>query len=300
MEETLHTPVLLQESVTLLSLKQGDCALDATLGLGGHSLALCRAVGKGGYVLGIDADENAVAYARERVSQGAGCSFQASVGNFRDMHELHRASGMPRPKGILFDLGWNSTQLSSGRGFSFLSKDPLVMTYNAHPGAETQTAAEIVNTWSEADLVESIALLGEERFAGRIAHAIVLRRRIAPLTTADDLAETIADAVPPWYRTGRINPATKTFQALRILVNDELSSLQQGLKEAFDLLLPEGRIAVITFHSIEDGLVKRIFKSLAKEKKGTLITKKPIGPSRDEIRINPRARSAKIRVIQKL
>lgn len=300
MEETRHTTVLLQESIQLLSLTPGDSVIDATLGLGGHSLALCHAVGKDGYVLGIDADTNAALYAEERIRTEASCSFQKAIGNFRDIQTIHTASGIPHPKGILFDLGWNSTQLSAGRGFSFRSQDPLLMTYASEVPEGTVTAEEIVNTWSELDLCESIEVLGEERFASRIAHALVLRRRIAPIRTADDLAETIADAVPPWYRTRHIHAATKTFQALRILVNDELSSIQSGLKDAFEILLPQGRIAVITFHSIEDGLVKRIFKALAHEKKATLITKKPIAPSHKEIKKNPRARSAKIRVIEKI
>lgn len=296
-----HESVLLQESIQLLQPSEGGAFIDATLGLGGHSVELCKIVGERGVVVGIDQDEDAILYATERIKEEAPhASFRAVLGNFRDIKQIHLDEYLPPLQGILFDLGWNSTQLSAGRGFSFQSKDPLYMTYQKKVSDETVTAATIINEWSENDLAESLAVLGEERFSNRIAHAIVLRRRIAPIKTADDLAEIVADAVPPWYRTGRINPATKTFQTLRILVNDELSSIEKGIRSGMDILAPGGRLVVITFHSIEDGLVKRMFKGMAERDEGVLITRKPLKPTREETLTNPRARSAKIRAIEKI
>lgn len=305
-----HIPVLLHESVSGLNLKEGDTAIDATLGLGGHSELLLRSVGAQGVVLGIDADSEALRLARERLS--AFPQMRYALGNFRDINLHAKAVGLAEAQGILFDLGWNTTQLEAGRGFSFRSDDPLSMTYAASPAPDAPNAASIVNEWSEADLVEVVRTLGEERFAGRIARAIALRRRARRIERASELAKIIEDAVPMFYRRGKIHPATKTFQALRILVNDELSSLAEGLKKAFTLLAPGlpaapgrptqagGRIAIITFHSLEDGLVKRLFKTLAANTRATIITKKPIVPSREEIIKNPRARSAKLRIIESL
>ncbi|PIR85410.1 16S rRNA (cytosine(1402)-N(4))-methyltransferase [Candidatus Kaiserbacteria bacterium CG10_big_fil_rev_8_21_14_0_10_45_20] len=299
--ELQHTTVLLHESVQALHLTEGDTVVDGTVGLGGHTHLLCEVVGKTGTVLGIDADSDAIAKTKQRFLEAeAPCSLRLAVGNFRDIQEIASSEGIRDPQGILFDLGWNSTQLQSGRGFSFLSHDPLLMTFSKEVEEGATTAETIVNTWSQVDLAESIKVLGEERFAERIASAIVARRRIAPFTTADDLAETIGTATPPWYRTGRINPATKTFQALRILVNDELSSLQEGMKNAFSVLRPQGRLAIITFHSLEDGMVKRYFRTLSKEGKAVLIVKKPIRPSEEEVQRNPRSRSAKLRIIEKI
>jgi 16S rRNA (cytosine1402-N4)-methyltransferase len=289
-----HQSVLLKESVEALALQAGDTAIDATLGLGGHAEALCQAVGPEGTILGLDLDENAVLESQERLLR-APCRVLTRVGSFKDIAEHAREAGIEAPKGILFDLGWNATQLHSGRGFSFNADEPLLMTLSASPAPEAITARDIVNRFSEDDLREVIRTLGEERFAGRIARAIVERRAEKPFETAQELAEAIERAVP----RGRTHPATKTFQALRILVNDELSSLKQGLEQALELLAPKGRVAVITFHSIEDGLVKRRFREWAKEGRAELVVKKPIVPTREEIQKNPRARSAKLRVIEK-
>ncbi|MBM3261060.1 16S rRNA (cytosine(1402)-N(4))-methyltransferase RsmH, partial [Candidatus Kaiserbacteria bacterium] len=200
----------------------------------------------------------------------------------------------------LFDLGWSGYQLSAGRGFSFLSDEPLLMTYVKDITSETLTAREIVNEWEEQSLIDIIAGWGEERYARRIAAAIVERRDQKPFETARDLGEVIKACVPSVYRYGRIHPATKTFQALRIAVNDELGSLQEGIASAYQMLAPGGRIAVITFHSIEDRIVKQTFVEWEKAKTGRRITKKPIVPTPEELAHNPRARSAKLRVIEKM
>lgn len=293
-----HTSVLLQESVSALNLSLGDTALDATCGLGGHTALMAEAVGESGRVLSFDVDREALTKAHATLSQFPQVSL--IQGNFRNLHELARGAGVTEVSGILFDLGWNATQLESGRGLSFKTHDPLRMTLASHPDEGALTAEEIVNRWSEDDLYDIIHTLGEERFARRIATSIVAAREATPITFADQLAEIIVQSVPPGARKGRVHPATKTFQALRMMVNDELTSLSEALPHALELLVPGGRIAVITFHSLEDGLVKRIFKTFSGESRATLVTKKPITPSREEIRMNPRSRSAKLRIIEKL
>lgn len=298
MKKGVHVTVLLHEAVESLDLSPGDAAIDATLGLGGHSELLAEVVGTHGIVLGIDADSEALQSAKRRLA--AFPQMRYALGNFRAIDIHAKAAGLERANGILFDLGWNALQLEAGRGFSFRSNEPLSMTYSAVAAPDSPNAERIVNEWSEDDLAEVVRTLGEERFARRIAAAIVLRRRQRRIECASDLANIIEGAVPPFYRRGKIHPATKTFQALRILVNDELSSLTEGIGKAFALLTPGGRIAAITFHSLEDGLVKRLFKTLAANKRATIITKKPIVPSREEIIKNPRARSAKLRIIESL
>lgn len=293
-----HESVLLQESIEGLSLANGDTVVDATVGLGGHTEALCRAVGKEGRVLGIEADSVSLQTAQERLSR-AGCSAELVLGNFRDIDHHLAKRGITEVNGMLFDLGWNASQLDSGRGFSFRKDEPLVMTLKA-PEEGLFTAKDIVETWSEADLTEIIRTLGEERFADRIAKAIVAERVLTPIETSLQLARVIEEAVPAFYRRGRTHPATKTFQALRITVNDELSNLRDVLGKSLPLLAKGGRIAVITFHSLEDGLVKRIFKSWENQGFAKLCVKKPITPSADEVRNNPRARSAKLRIVEKL
>lgn len=293
-----HTSVLLQESVSALNLSPGNTAIDATCGLGGHTALIAEAVGEAGRVLAFDVDREALTKARATLSQFPQVSL--IQGNFRNLHELARGAGVTEVAGILFDLGWNATQLESGRGLSFKSHDPLRMTLASHPEEDALTAEEIVNRWSEDDLYDIIHTLGEERFARRIASGIVAAREATPIIFADQLAEIIVQSVPPGARKGRVHPATKTFQALRMMVNDELTSLSEALPHALELLVPGGRIAVITFHSLEDGLVKRIFKTFSGESRAALVTKKPIVPTREEIRTNPRSRSAKLRIIEKL
>lgn len=299
MQETDHRSVLLQEAVSGLSLAEGDTVLDATLGLGGHSLALAGVVGSRGHVIGIDADRQAIVRAKARLEKSPS-PVTFIQGNFRDLAALLKLKKVHELDGALFDLGWNSTQLSSGRGFSFNADEPLLMTLDDAPPEDAVTARTVVNEWREEDLVDIIHTLGEERFAKRIAHAIVERRKEAPIETARELADLIVDAVPAFYRKGKTHPATKTFQAIRMMVNEELVSLQTALADSLHLLKSGKRIAVITFHSLEDGLVKRLFRQWSHESLVTLVTKKPLIPTRQELITNPRARSAKLRIIQKL
>ena len=274
-------PVMVREAVEALALKDGDVVLDATYGAGGHSKALRAAANI--KLIGIDADPRA-----EEVIEG----------NFADLKALLQKAGVSRVDKVLFDLGWNIEQLS-GKGFSFLVDEPLVMSYGAKP-ASGFTAREIVNGWKEEVLADVLYGYAQERYARRIAQRIVERRALQPIETTLELSEIIKDAVPAGYRHGRLHPATKSFQALRIAVNDELRSLQKGLDAAWDILACDGRIAVITFHSIEDRIVKRTFAEYAKQKSGRLVFKKPLVPSREEIITNPPSRSAKLRAIEKL
>ncbi len=296
---TEHTTVLLHEAVDGLSLHQGDRAIDATLGAGGHARLMAERVGKEGAVFALDADRESLTEASERLAS-EGVVVETAVGNFRDI-DLHAAhAGFSAVQGILFDLGWNAGQLAAGRGFSFNADEPLLMTYGASVGDDGLTAHKVVNTWSEDDIAEILHELGEERHAGRIARAIVEARAGKPLERATELRDLIEAAVPGGKRHLRIHPATKTFQALRMVVNGELRAVNEALPKALTLLKPRGRLAVITFHSIEDRVVKRIFKTFGTEGRATLVTKKPVTPSRSEVITNRRARSAKLRIIEKI
>ncbi|MDO8514834.1 MAG: 16S rRNA (cytosine(1402)-N(4))-methyltransferase RsmH [bacterium] len=294
---TQHRPVLLHEAVEFLALKPDDTVVDATLGEAGHALASIGELGEHGIFVGFDLDSDAIERAREML-KGAAPEVHIVEANFRALARELSTRGISRVDKVLFDLGWSSRQLNSGRGFSLKGDEPLLMTYSK--GVTALTAATIVNKWSEESLADVIFGWGEERYSRRIAKAIVEHRFEKPFTTARELAEAIYAAVPPRYRHGRIHPATRTFQALRIAVNDELGALREGLANAWKVLSKDGRIAVITFHSIEDRLVKQTFKLWEDSGEGKRLTKKPLTPSAEEIRDNPRSRSAKLRVIEKL
>ena len=293
-----HRAVLLHEAVNYLELKSDDVVVDATLGGAGHAREITSHLGAAATFIGFDLDHDAITRAEEAL-KSAPCKVELIEMNFREMGNALPARSVREIDKALFDLGWSSFQLDAGRGFSFNTNDPLLMTYAANP-VSGLTASQIVNLWTEESLSDVIFGWGEERYARRIARELVERRKKKPFTTARELAEAIAAAVPASYRYGRLHPATKTFQALRIAVNDELGALKAGLDAAWALLKSGGRIAVITFHSIEDRQVKRHFVALEKEGKGKRVTKKPVGPSLEELKVNPRARSAKLRVIEKL
>ena len=285
-----HKSVMTAEALSTLAVKDGEVVVDATYGRGGHSAALKKTVKI--KLIALDADP-----VRSLASNGTGPAVIEA--NFADLQEVLKKLGITEVNKVLFDLGWNMTQLQSGRGFSFMRDEPLNMSYAASPRSGF-TAAEALNLWSEETLADVLFGYGEERYARRIAKAIVARRKVQPFATTNELVEVVRDAVPAAYRRGRINPATKTFQALRIAVNDELGCLKQGLFAAWEALTPGGRIAVITFHSIEDRIVKRYFASLAKEGAGKLLYKKPLAPSAAEIKSNPASRSAKLRAIERI
>ena len=293
----VHRSVLLHEAIESLAIQKDDTVVDATLGGAGHALACIGKLGEHGVFVGFDLDADAIARAHKALA-GAAPKAHIIEANFRDMARELKACGIVHITKALFDLGWSSYQLDSGRGFSFLRDEPLVMAYSANEGK--LTAATIVNQWAEASIADVLYGWGEERYARRIARKLVERRQEKPFASSLELAEFIKAIVPKGYARGRIHPATRTFQALRIAVNDELGALQQGLASAWSLLEKGGRIAVITFHSIEDRIVKQTFRSWEQAGEGKRLTKKPLVPSAAEIASNPRARSAKLRVIQKV
>lgn len=297
-----HDTVLLNEAVEYLDVQPTDVVVDATLGGAGHFTALMAKLGPEGKLIGIDADHAAIERAEAACSNLSKDSAPTVVlveDNFSNLASILAQVGEESPDKALFDLGWSGFQLAIGRGFSFRADEPLLMTYGDPATAET-TAEDLVNHLSETSLADMIFALGEERFARSIARSVVrIREEQGPITTTFALVEAIEQGVPAWYRHRRLHPATKTFQALRIAVNDELGALRSGLSSALTALRPGGRIAVITFHSIEDRIVKAMFRDAAYAGQGTLVSKKPISPTPGEVSKNPRARSAKLRVFEK-
>ncbi|HEX2792655.1 MAG TPA: 16S rRNA (cytosine(1402)-N(4))-methyltransferase RsmH [Candidatus Paceibacterota bacterium] len=291
-----HETVLLHESVEALAICTGDTVVDATLGGAGHFALMRDILGQEGTLVGIDADSSALTRARERVPAATGITVHLVHGNFRDLERLLDAEGIEGIDGALFDLGWSGFQLEDGRGFSFRADEPLLMTYGE--GMETN-AADFVNNLSETALADLLYTLGEERFSRGIAKAIVARREESAIETTAQLVEAVEAGVPAWYRHRKLHPATKTFQALRIAVNDELGAVREGVAGALNRLSEGGRVAVITFHSIEDRIVKAMFRDAAHAGQGTVVTKKPVTPSASELAANPRARSAKLRVFER-
>ncbi|MEX1028220.1 MAG: 16S rRNA (cytosine(1402)-N(4))-methyltransferase RsmH [Candidatus Paceibacterota bacterium] len=294
-----HQSVLIREVVDGLAVQEGDVVADATAGDGGHLAALCEQNHDTITLIGMDADREQIERAGKRLAD-TDCQVTFVVSNFRNFDQAVRQAGYESVDKVLFDLGWSTPQIEqSGRGFSFRRDEPLAMTYGQDGGAEATTAATVVNSWDESALRTIIRGYGEERFAGRIARAITEAREQKTIESTTELAEIIEGAVPVWYRTGRLHPATRTFQAIRIAVNDELATLEDGLHKSFEVLRPNGRIAVISFHSLEDRIVKQQFRDWAKAKLGTIVTKKPVGPTDKEREENPRSRSAKLRIFQK-
>ena len=290
----MHIPVLLKEVLDGLVIKRGEIFLDCTAGSGGHCGAVCRQLGSSVKIIAIDQDEDAISRVKEELFP---CDGIFKVGNFRNLGRILDETGINQPNKILFDLGLSSNQLEeSHRGFSFQRNEPLLMTFEKNPLDYRSTAAGIVNGWSQEEITDILQRFGEERWARKISEAIITERKNKPITTSQQLAELIIKIVP----RGKIHPATKTFQALRIAVNDELNTLTEGLRQSFQRLAPNGRLAVISFHSLEDRIVKFFFKDKEKENLGKILTKKPIVPTAEEITKNGRARSAKLRIIEKI
>jgi len=282
-----HEPVLLAEVLRFLEPGVGKVIVDATVGTGGHAEAL---LAQGARVIGIDQDPQSLELATERL-RGFGERFQPVRGNFRNLRALLHSLGVDEVHGVLFDLGLSSLHLSqSKRGFSFQHEGPLDMRMDPD---NPVTAADLVNGLSEHELVRILREYGEERYAERIAREIVRSR---PLRTTGELARLVARCYPPGNY--RIHPATRTFQALRIAVNDELSALREALPQAVDLLAPGGVLCVIAFHSLEDRIVKRFLREGARAGRVLLLTKKPVRPTKEEVARNPRARSARLRAAQ--
>lgn len=297
---TRHTPVLLHESVNSLELAPGKVFLDGTLGAAGHSSLVAERFGQSVTIIGLDRDSAALERSKKKL-ESLNANFHLIEQSFRNIDKALEKVGIAKVDAILLDLGISSDQIeSSGRGFTFLKDEPLLMTMKENPTEDDLTAKLILNTFEEETLELILRGFGEERYSRRIAKAIVERRKDKSFETTSDLVDTILNAVPGSYKDGRIHPATRTFQALRIAVNEELTSLEEGLEKGFEALNKDGRFAVITFHSLEDRIVKNFFRDRAKEGRAELVNKKPIVPSEEELTDNRRARSAKLRVIKKL
>ncbi len=295
----VHVPVLAGEICQWLHPKPGGIYVDCTLGLGGTSLKILESTGYNAHILGLDRDPEALAEA-EKGLEPYRSKVKLFNGNYSHLTDFVQQAGVERVDGVVFDLGVSSLQLDRPeRGFSFAADGPLDMRMDQTQGA---TAADLIKVLPEKELADLFFVYGEERFSRRIARAIVESRKTFSLETTQALVSVIKGAVPHAYRNGRIHCATRTFQALRIRVNQELELLQPALRDAVDLLKEGGRLCVVAFHSLEDRMVKHTFRALAGKDHPqiTLLTKKPIIACEEEIRQNPRARSAKLRVAQRL
>lgn len=295
-----HTSVLLHESIDGLNIVPGDIYVDGTLGSGGHAEEVAKRFGNKVKIVGIDMDADALQRSRPRLlSAGADATFVE--GNFRNIDTILDTLNISKVNKILLDIGLSSNQLEeSGRGFTFQHDEPLKMTFAKETGEDDTTAATVVNEWSEETLTTILKGFGEERYAYKIAHAIVQSREVQPIKTTEELVAIISSAVPARYRKLKLHFATRTFQAIRIAVNQELIALQEGLTKGFDRLAPKGRMAVISFHSLEDRIVKHFFKELVQTEQAVAITKKPIMATDIERNTNRRSRSAKLRIIEKI
>ena len=313
--EYRHEPVMLTEVLEQLALKPGETVCDCTLGGAGHSVKMAEAVGADGLLLGVDQDDMALAAAGERLDREAPTTPRRLLkGNFGDLDELLCQAEVPGVDGFLFDLGVSSPQLDiPGRGFSYHEDAPLDMRMD--PGTNTLNAAEVLNTYSEADLTRILRVYGEEKFARQIAREVVRRRQTAPLETTGDFVEAIKAGIPAAARRHGGHPAKRSFQAIRIEVNHELDVLERGLEAAIRWLNPGGRICVISYHSLEDRIVKHQFQELSQGCTCPpdipvcvcghvpivkVLTRKPLVARPEEVERNPRARSAKIRTAKRL
>ena len=289
-----HVPVLLKETLSYLDPKPGENFVDATVGAGGHTEEIVKMIAPYGKLLGIDLSKTAIDKLNKKLSK-SGSQVILARGNFSNIKKIAYDHTMDNIDGILADLGFSSDELVDPTlGLSFKLNAPLDMRL----GGEGETAASIVNSYSADDLTKIIREYSEERFASQIAKAIVIARRKERILTTTALVEVIAGAVPKSYERGRIHPATRTFQALRIAVNNELENLKSFLEQSLDVLNSGGRIVIISFHSLEDRIVKRFFRKHLD--KFEILTKRPIQAGEEEIAKNPRARSAKLRAAKKL
>ncbi len=296
MSEGVHRGVLLQELIEGLAIVPEDIVFDGTVNGGGHAQAVVKRLGEKGVFIGVDLDQSALERTRKRL-QGAECRVELRKENFRNLDRVLAEVGVEKLTKAYFDLGLSSDQLeNSGRGFSFKKDEPLLMTFDDTPEAQALTARDIVNTWEEEHIADVLFGYGEERAARKIAHALVKARQGGSLKTTADLVAVIESVLK---RHGKIHPATKTFQALRIAVNDELGSLKEALRKSYEALAGHGRMAFISFHSAEDRIVKNTFRNWAREGKGTVLTKKPLTPTGTERIENTRSRSSKLRIFEK-
>lgn len=311
--ENIHKSVLLHETIEMLNPQAGEIFVDCTLGLGGHAEAILQTA-ENIQVFGIDQDLEAIRFAQERL-ENFGERIKIFHANFAEIEDVLKKAGVQKVNGVLADLGVSSLQFDDGkRGFSFRFDAPLDMRMDTDSGYET--AAELLERLSEEEIADLIYKYGEERMSRRIARRIVWKREIGEaVKTTRELADTVEKAIGRGKSKDKIHPATRTFQALRIAVNREIEILEEFIGDAVDVLESEGRLAIITFHSLEDRIVKQTFQKLAgkcscpprlpqcvcgAEKKIEILTRKPIVPDEPEIAENPRSRSAKLRICQKI
>jgi len=293
LKTSAHIPVLLEEATDLLIGNGGRLYVDCTLGGGGHARRILEK-NPAIFLIGMDRDEEAIELAEENLREFEG-RFTLYKANFADLDLVLAEENLEKVDGFLFDLGISMFQLKGERGFSFQSDAPLDMRMDRE---QTLTAFKVVNEYPEKDLIRIFRDFGEERFSRKIARAIVSYRRRKPIETARELAEVVLSAVPERFRHGRIHPATRVFQAIRIEVNQELENLKTALEKTVEHLSPGGRLVVISFHSLEDRIVKSFFRRHSEEFR--VLTRKPITPSAEEIRRNPASRSAKLRAGERL
>jgi len=290
--EIIHLPVLVKEAIKVLNPIPGGTYVDATIGPGGHSEEILTLIGTGGKLIGIDRDNEALRTAQERLSDKR---VILRKGSFSDMEKLLKKDGITEVDGILFDLGISMIQMKNiERGFSFISDKRMDMRMDKE---QALSARDVVNKYSANELERILREFGEERLSRKISEAIVRKRRIKPIDTCSELSEIVERV---YGRRGRVHPATKTFQALRIEVNKELDELQKGLDASVRILKRGGRLCVISYHSLEDRIVKHFIARSSKEGSLKVITKKPLTPGSEEIRSNPSSRSAKLRAAERI
>ena len=299
LEEKLHIPVMLHEVIDYLGLVPGATIVDATIGTGGHSLEILKKITPGGKLIGLDRDENSLAVCRQRLAEFNG-SFELMHSSFADLDQVLEKLGIEKIDGIVFDLGISTYQLKDiERGFSFQQEGPLDMRMDQ---SSYISAYDLVNNLNESEISNILWSFGQERWHNRIARLLVSQRRIAPIATTSQLADLVMRAIPYRYRKGyyRIHPATRTFQAVRIAVNRELEILEGAVKKAVAALKEKARICVISFHSLEDRVIKHTFRALKAEGLIDIITAKPMTPVASEIAANPSSRSSKFRVAERI
>jgi 16S rRNA (cytosine1402-N4)-methyltransferase len=289
----MHIPVLLKEVLEGLDPKANENFIDCTLNGGGHTQAILEKNKPNGRVLGIEWDKEIY----EKIKKKNIERLLPINDSYVNLKEIAEENGFEDVSGILFDLGMSSHQIDEGnKGFSFSKNEPLIMAY----GNTELTAERILNTYPEAELEKIIREYGEENFSKKIAKKIIETRKKKPIRNTLELVEIIKEATPGWYHHQKTHFATRTFQAVRIETNDELNNMKKALPQALEVLKPGGRLAVISFHSLEDRIVKTFFKDEEKKEIVKIVTKKPIVPADEEINSNPRARSSKLRIIIKI
>jgi 16S rRNA (cytosine1402-N4)-methyltransferase len=300
MEQEIHKPVMLMEVLEYLNPQPGQTVVDATLGMGGHSTQILQGIYPSGRLIGIDRDQESIRLAQERITAAGQTNAQFVYGNFSDIDSLLKDLNVASVDGILFDLGVSSFQLQNAeRGFSFQSEGPLDMRLDRNSYI---SAYDLINNLNEDEISSLLWSFGEERWHNRIAHNLVMERQRHPISSTLELSRIVVNAIPPRYRRYhyRIHPATRTFQAVRIAVNRELEALENAITKSIGLLKKGGRICIISFHSLEDRVVKHTFRKYQADGTIKIITTKPLTPGSAEIQDNPRSRSAKFRVAEKV